>query len=98
MNDNPQDMRFDGELDLHHFAPEDTEFLVKALIDEAERDGRSRIRIVHGKGRSAKKRRVRAVLEADPRIASFRDDGSNWGATAAELWILNDELRDRHLS
>ena len=79
------DMRFGGEIDLHHFAPEDTEFLVKALIDEAARDGLQRIRIVHGKGRSAKKRRIRAVLEADPRIASFHDDGTNWGATVAEM-------------
>lgn len=87
MTDEPQEMHFGGELDLHHFAPEDTEFLVKALIDEAKREGLTRIRIIHGKGRSAKKRRVRAVLEADPRIASFFDDGHNWGATIGEVSV-----------
>ena len=85
------DMTFNGEIDLHHFAPEDTEFLVKALIDEAVRDGIPHIRIVHGKGRSAKKRRIRAVLEADPRIASFHDDGYNWGATVAVVKLMNFE-------
>ena len=86
MND-ADDMKFNGEIDLHHFAPEDTEFLVKTLIDQAGREGRSQIRIVHGKGRSAKKRRIRVLLETDPRIESFRDDGTNWGATIAVIKV-----------
>lgn len=84
MNDTDE-MRFNGEIDLHHFAPADTEFLVKALIDQAAEEERTQIRIVHGKGRSAKKRRIRELLAADPRIASFRDDGTNWGATIAVI-------------
>lgn len=87
MTSSPDEIHFGGEIDLHHFAPEDTEFLVKALIDEAVQDGLLRIRIVHGKGRSAKKRRVRAVLEADERIASFTDDGTNWGATIGKVSV-----------
>jgi DNA-nicking Smr family endonuclease len=91
MTFSPEDMNFSGEIDLHHFAPEDTEFLVKALIDEALREGRRQIRIVHGKGRSAKKRRIRAVLESDGRIISYADDGTNWGATVAEIRIMDYE-------
>ena len=82
---NTADLEFNGELDLHHFASEDTEFLVKALLDESAEKGITRVRIAHGKGRSAKKRRIRAVLADDPRVISFTDDGTNWGATIAYL-------------
>jgi DNA-nicking Smr family endonuclease len=47
--------------------------------------GRKKIRLVHGKGISAKKRRVYELLRNHPDVAEFRNDGANWGATIITL-------------
>jgi len=47
--------------------------------------GLTRVTIIHGKGRSVKKREVLRILEKDPRVLSFRDEGYNWGATKVIL-------------
>ena len=79
------EISFNGELDLHHFSPEDTDHLIRSFIDESFSAGITNIRIINGKGRSAKKRRLYAILEADPKVESFCDDGYNWGATLITL-------------
>jgi DNA-nicking Smr family endonuclease len=58
---------------------------VKYFLQNAHTRGLSRVRIIHGKGRSAKKREVRAILENNPLVESFTDDGYNWGSTVVFL-------------
>ncbi|MBN2078736.1 MAG: Smr/MutS family protein [Spirochaetes bacterium] len=72
---------FGYECDLHFFAPRETAAVLDEFIRQAAENGRTRIRLVHGKGRSAKKREAHAILSAHPDVRQFRDDGPNWGAT-----------------
>ena len=71
------ELNFNGEIDLHHFDPADTDILIHSFLDDSFRAGLQQIRIIHGKGRSAKKKRLYEILNADPRVESFSDDGSN---------------------
>lgn len=73
------------ELDLHHFNPADTEKLVDEYLRIAIEKGYTKIRIVHGKGKSRVKQRVYRVLANHPVVNSFHDDSYNWGATVVEL-------------
>jgi len=73
------------ELDLHPFHPKDAKALLVDFIESAQEKGLSRIRIVHGKGRSVLKRIVIAELERNVHISHFQDEGGNWGATVAFL-------------
>ena len=72
---------FGYECDLHFFEPRETAAVLGEFIRQAVENGRSRIRLVHGKGRSAKKREAHDILRAHPDVAGFGDDGANWGAT-----------------
>lgn len=78
---------FGQEIDLHHFHPADTETVVSEFLRQSKAAGFRSVRIVHGKGRSAKKLQVRKMLENDPDIEAFGDDGPNWGATVALIRV-----------
>ncbi|HEY1406763.1 MAG TPA: Smr/MutS family protein [Spirochaetota bacterium] len=80
-----KEIEFTDELDLHHFASRDTGFLVEYFIREAQERGVDRVRIIHGKGRSAKKREVYALLDRNQRVQSYGDDGHNWGSTVVVI-------------
>ncbi len=83
---------FGSEVDLHHFHPRDTGKIIDEFFSQAEEKGISRLRIIHGKGRSQKKIKVYSILEKHPKVVSFRDDGSNWGATIVIMnWNENYE-------
>jgi DNA-nicking Smr family endonuclease len=79
------EIEFSNEIDLHHFSPKDTRFLIEHIIGEACAHGIKEVKIIHGKGRSAKKREIYELLNTDPRVISWRDDGYNWGATIVTL-------------
>jgi DNA mismatch repair protein MutS2 len=72
---------FGYECDLHFFEPRETAAVIEEFIRQAVDKGLPRIRLVHGKGRSAKKREAHAMLRSHPDVREFRDDGPNWGAT-----------------
>lgn len=76
-----REIDFGDECDLHFFAPSETKAVVLEFIRQAKEAGRSRIRLVHGKGKSEKKRQAREILSTHPDVFSFSDDGPNWGAT-----------------
>ena len=78
----------DGTLDLHAFRPADVPDLLPEWIEACSAAGLRELRIVHGKGTGALRRRVEAVLRRDPRVASFRaagEDAGGWGATLVTL-------------
>ena len=78
-------IEFGYECDLHFFEPRETDDVVREFIRQAKAKGLMRIRLVHGKGISAKKRRVYELLQGHPDVAGFRNDGANWGATIITL-------------
>lgn len=75
------DIDFGYECDLHFFGPRETAAVVNEFIRQAVASGRSTIRLVHGKGISAKKREAYEILGKHPAVKGFRNDGANWGAT-----------------
>ena len=87
--ENGGEIEFGDELDLHHFAPKDTAILVEYFLRDAHARGLSRVRIIHGKGRSVKKREVYALLDRSALVSSYGDDGHNWGSTVVFLVTEN---------
>lgn len=73
------------EIDLHHFHPADTKKVVEHYLDKSVEKKFSKVRIIHGKGKSVKKKEIYKILEEHPRVISFSDDSWNWGATVIHL-------------
>jgi DNA-nicking Smr family endonuclease len=87
-NDDPIAIPIDGVLDLHTFSPKEVKDLVPEYIGECLRRGITEIRVIHGKGTGTLKATVNAVLKKDPRVAGFKDAGTDrggWGATLVRL-------------
>ncbi|MEZ4358576.1 MAG: Smr/MutS family protein [Kofleriaceae bacterium] len=76
------------ELDLHTFAPREVADVVAEYVAWAAEEGRTRVRIIHGKGTGALRRTVHAVLRRHPAVVDFglsSGDRGGWGSTWAEL-------------
>jgi DNA-nicking Smr family endonuclease len=78
-------LEFGDELDLHCFAPADTAFLVNYFLQSSSDKGLHTIRIIHGKGKSMKKKEVLKILSSHSLVKSFGNDRFNWGATTVQL-------------
>jgi len=75
-------------IDLHTFHPRDIPDLIADYIAECVRAGFATVRIIHGKGTGAQKKRVHELLRRNPQVLSFADapmDAGGWGATIVEL-------------
>ena len=83
----------DGTLDLHMFAPQETDDLVEEYLRACLERGILEVRIIHGKGRGILRRKVHSLLERHPLVEDFRLDGgpSGWGATIARLKKANHQ-------
>lgn len=79
------DIDFGYECDLHFFEPRETAAVVREFLRQATEKGLSTVRLVHGKGKSAKKREACEILASHPDVVSFRNEGANWGATIITL-------------
>jgi epoxyqueuosine reductase len=84
------EINFGQEIDLHHFHPADTKLLVEKFLENAIKEQYSTVRIIHGKGKSVKKRYVYEILKSHPAVASYNDDSYNWGATIITLNSLHN--------
>jgi DNA-nicking Smr family endonuclease len=82
---------FGYECDLHFFEPRETAAVVNEFIRQAAAKGLKKIRLVHGKGMSAKKREVYDILQHHPDVAGFYNDGPNWGATIITLKLMQNK-------
>jgi dsDNA-specific endonuclease/ATPase MutS2 len=75
-------------IDLHTFRPRDIPSLIEDYLEECVRSGFSSVRIIHGKGTGAQKKRVHDLLRCNPHVRSFADaplGAGGWGATVVEL-------------
>ena len=84
----PIQIPIDGVLDLHTFAPKELKNLMADYIDACREAGIRDLRIIHGKGSGVLRRRVRELLEKDPRVANFEDappEAGGWGATCVRI-------------
>ena len=76
------------ELDLHTFRPAEVPDLLDDYFAECVDRGIFSVRVIHGKGTGALKKRVRSILEKHPLVKSYADAPANaggWGATSVEL-------------
>ncbi len=86
--DDPVELPIDGTLDLHAFRPEDVDDLVAEWLRACRERGILEVRIVHGKGTGALRRRVEALLARSPEVVRFQpadETAGGWGATLATL-------------
>ena len=86
--DSVVDVAITDELDLHTFAAREAGDLVSEYLEAARTEGLAIVRIIHGKGRGILRRRVHAVLDRHPAVASHRPGGDReggWGATVVTL-------------
>lgn len=75
-------------LDLHGFFPEQIPEMIREFIKNAVDLKLSRLRIIHGKGKSKLKYLARKELETHPQVVCFGDappELGGWGATVVEL-------------
>jgi len=75
-------------LDLHTFLPAEVPDLLEEYFIACLERKIHAVRIVHGKGKGILKKRVQALLEKNPMVASFKDappQAGGWGATLVEL-------------
>jgi dsDNA-specific endonuclease/ATPase MutS2 len=75
-------------IDLHTFRPRDIPNLIEDYLEECVRAGFTSVRIIHGKGTGAQKKRVHELLRGHPHVRSFADaplEAGGWGATVVEL-------------
>lgn len=76
------------ELDLHTFHPGEVEALLTDYFEECVKKKIFGVRVIHGKGTGALKKRVRSALARNPQVKSFSDappDAGGWGATMVTL-------------
>ena len=90
MDDETVKIELADEIDLHPFHPKDVKYILQAFIDNACEKGYKRLRIAHGKGQSVIKSTVIKELGRDDRVASFKDEPGNWGATIVILKSASD--------
>jgi len=81
------DLTLGREIDLHHFHPSDTALLIERFLENAVKEKYKTVRIVHGKGKSIKKKQIYEILKSHPSVIIFHDDSANWGATIITLKI-----------
>ena len=85
-------------LDLHTFSPKELPSLLEEFIHQSQNAEIYLIKIIHGKGSGALRRRVRSLLARDRRVVAFYDaprESGGWGATVVELRPHQEEEDDK---
>lgn len=88
MEDDPVELPIDGTLDLHTFRPRDVPELLDEYLPACRAKGILEVRIIHGKGTGALRRRVHALLEKRDDVVRFwtpTEVDGGWGATCVLL-------------
>ena len=75
-------------LDLHTFNPKEVPDLIEDYLMACMEKGIDSVRIIHGKGTGALKRRVQSILSQHRLVLTFKDappEAGGWGATLVRL-------------
>jgi len=75
-------------LDLHTFNPREVPDLIGNYLEVCAEKGIDSVRIIHGKGTGALKRRVQSILSRHRLVLTFKDappEAGGWGATLVQL-------------
>ena len=94
----PEAIHVTDTLDLHGFFPEQIREMIEAFIENAQHLELSRLKIIHGKGKSRLKFEVIQALQANPHVVAFTDappDSGGWGATLVQLADADNKSRGR---
>ncbi|MCX7882039.1 MAG: HAD-IA family hydrolase [Brevinematales bacterium] len=79
------------ELDLHGYAPQDVERVVRLYLQEASKKGYRQVRVIPGKGKGVRKKQVERVLFDHPLVLSFRESHPLWGGWGSYDVFLKGE-------
>jgi hypothetical protein len=85
-------------LDLHTFSPKELPSLLKEFIHQSQNAEIYLVKIIHGKGSGALRRRVQGLLARDRRVVAYYDapwESGGWGATVVELKPHQEEEDDK---
>lgn len=91
----PRYYRVTDVLDLHGFFPEQVPEMVRAFVENAVELRLSRLRIIHGKGKSKLKYLVRRELERLPEVMDFFDAPPEFGGWGATIVLLRLDTGNR---
>ena len=75
-------------LDLHTFQPRDVPLLLEDYFEACVEKALFSVRVIHGKGTGALKKRVHSLLDKNRLVKSYREapaEAGGWGATLVEL-------------
>jgi DNA-nicking Smr family endonuclease len=75
-------------LDLHTFNPKEVPDLIENYLEVCAEKGIDLVRIIHGKGTGALKRRVHGILSRHRLVLTFKDaplEAGGWGATLVRI-------------
>ena len=75
-------------LDLHTFNSKEVPDLIENYLEVCAEKGIDSVRIIHGKGTGALKRRVHGILSRHRLVLTFKDappEAGGWGATIVRL-------------
>ena len=84
----PEEIIITDTLDLHGMFPEQVEEIVENFIQNGRNLGLTRLKIIHGKGKSRLKYEVHKYLKTHAAVKNFYDaplQSGNWGATIVEI-------------
>jgi DNA-nicking Smr family endonuclease len=79
----------EDSLDLHSFLPRDVCDVLSDYLDEAARRGFREVRLIHGKGKGARRAEVRRLLAGDARVADAFDAPPERGGFGATVVLLS---------
>ena len=89
MDPEPIHIPITGELDLHTFRPKEISSLLPEYFNECQKNGITRVRVIHGKGTGTLRTGVHKLLEKLPQVAGFTypagAGSGSWGATWVDL-------------
>ena len=94
-DDPPVPIPLEDSFDLHSFSPRDVLSALEEYLREARAAGFREVRVIHGKGRGARRAEIRRWLEGRPDVVSFFDAPPERGGMGATVVILGTRNRER---
>ena len=88
-DDPPIRLPIEDSFDLHSFSPRDVLSALEEYLREARAAGFTEVRVIHGKGRGARRAEIRRWLEGRPGVVSFFDAPPERGGMGATIVLLD---------